>query len=913
MGEFDAFISYSHAADGKLAPALQSGLQRLAKGLFQRRALRVFRDETGLSTNPHLWSAIEDALMSSDWFILLASPESARSEWVNREVTTWHEHKSMDRILIVVTDGEIAFHDGQAVDRASTDCLPAQLLDSLVEEPRWLDMRWARNDDQLDLRNGRFRAAVADLAAPIHGIAKDELEGEDVRQQRRVRRSIIVGVAAISLLAVAALAASVIALTQRDRADAEANRAISRSLSSQATALRGIDADASLLLAAEGFRREPSIDTDGGLLQALDGARFFTDLVPDLPDRISDLATTADRSVLYVLSRDGTITAHDSSTLRQLGDPIRTGIEAPNTLDRSVSGSRLAFGGSTGVGVIDLDSGETLIEGVGQAGAFGSLNPDGSLLAVGLVSEPRLLIVDVESGDTIAEIAAEYAVAVFLPDGRLAVAETGSSMLTIYELTDQGAVVASEKDTGIPGGGLTLSPDRTIVAFGGLEGSIVLLDTETFEPLVPAVRIRGSRVSDVAFSSDGASIALSSDDGSVTVVDTRSGREVETMIGMTGSLTTEFVSNDSLVSASFTDGGSSTWSLGGTSIGTPQPSRSAAVVDLRTLDQGRSVAYLTEEGETRIAPVDDIASPTVAHDFGDYGRAFDASEGAGLVASYVLDVDEEAQEVTARTIVIARLDDLSVIASIDVGDGSVNAMSFDPSGRLLAVGSDGGELTVYDTTNGSVVHGPVVVDEFPAALGLLVWSPDGTRLHTGGQDGKLRTFDTDTWSQLDEVTLNDNQTALRHGSLSADARLLVVPSESGDVFLVDEVSGAVVGEPFISAGTQLQSALLVQDGRTLAAVSRDGSLRLWDVDTRRSIGPALTGHAGFSQSLAQAGVDHLLTGGAQDGRMIDWNLDPTTWFDRACELAGRNLTQQEWSDQVGGGYETTCPNFPPGT
>lgn len=55
---YDGFISYSHAADGLLAPALQSGLQRLAKPWNSRRALRIFRDETGLSTNPHLWSAI---------------------------------------------------------------------------------------------------------------------------------------------------------------------------------------------------------------------------------------------------------------------------------------------------------------------------------------------------------------------------------------------------------------------------------------------------------------------------------------------------------------------------------------------------------------------------------------------------------------------------------------------------------------------------------------------------------------------------------------------------------------------------------------------------------------------------------------------------------------------------------------
>ena len=59
---YDGFISYSHAADGRLAPALQRGLQRLAKSWNSRSALRIFRDETGLSTNPHLWSAIEKAL-----------------------------------------------------------------------------------------------------------------------------------------------------------------------------------------------------------------------------------------------------------------------------------------------------------------------------------------------------------------------------------------------------------------------------------------------------------------------------------------------------------------------------------------------------------------------------------------------------------------------------------------------------------------------------------------------------------------------------------------------------------------------------------------------------------------------------------------------------------------------------------
>ena len=58
---YDAFISYSHAADGLLAPRLQAGLQRFAKPWWKRRALRVFRDESSLSANPHLWSSITEA------------------------------------------------------------------------------------------------------------------------------------------------------------------------------------------------------------------------------------------------------------------------------------------------------------------------------------------------------------------------------------------------------------------------------------------------------------------------------------------------------------------------------------------------------------------------------------------------------------------------------------------------------------------------------------------------------------------------------------------------------------------------------------------------------------------------------------------------------------------------------------
>src|SRR6476469_5313769 len=103
---FNGFISYSHAADGRLAPAIQQGLQRLAKPWHQRRALTIFRDQTGLTVTPTLWSSIQDALDSSDYFVLLASPEAAQSQWVNREIEHWLATRSTTRMLPVVTGGE---------------------------------------------------------------------------------------------------------------------------------------------------------------------------------------------------------------------------------------------------------------------------------------------------------------------------------------------------------------------------------------------------------------------------------------------------------------------------------------------------------------------------------------------------------------------------------------------------------------------------------------------------------------------------------------------------------------------------------------------------------------------------------------------------------------------------------------
>jgi hypothetical protein len=182
---YAAFLSYSRAVDGKLAPALQSALHQLAKPWYRPRAVRVFRDDVSLSANPGLWPSIINALDDSEFFILLASPEAAASPWVAREVEHWLARRNVGHLLIAVTDGEIKWDYLKGdFDRAGTTCLPTPLYGRFSDEPRWIDLRTARREGQLSLHVPHFRDKVADVAGTVAGIARELISRcRDLTQQ----------------------------------------------------------------------------------------------------------------------------------------------------------------------------------------------------------------------------------------------------------------------------------------------------------------------------------------------------------------------------------------------------------------------------------------------------------------------------------------------------------------------------------------------------------------------------------------------------------------------------------------------------------------------------------------------------------------------------------------------------------
>ena len=218
--KFKAFVSYSHQADARLAPALQRGLQRFAKPWYGTRAMQLFRDQTDLTVAPGLWPEIVRALEDSEFLLVLASPAGAASKWIDREIGWWLEHRGPAQLLIVLTEGALVWDEARGgFSLQESSALNPRLANAFDHEPLWLDLRWARDETDLTLGNGRFQESVADVSAALNRVPKDTLIGEDQRQHRHFRYAAWTMVSLLAVLAVAAAVLGLLASQQRDTAE----------------------------------------------------------------------------------------------------------------------------------------------------------------------------------------------------------------------------------------------------------------------------------------------------------------------------------------------------------------------------------------------------------------------------------------------------------------------------------------------------------------------------------------------------------------------------------------------------------------------------------------------------------------------------------------------------------------------
>ena len=440
----DAFLSYNQAADGKVAAALEAGLERLAKPLFKLRAIDVFRDKTGLAASSGLRGSLEKHLSRSRWLVVLASPASAASPWCTFELNWWLQRHGMERLLIVLTDGELAWHrGGGGLDSARTTALPTALHERFAQEPLWVDLRWARGVEPLNHGDAQLRPGLLDLSAAIRNLPKDQLDGDDVRQQRRTRRLAGAAVATITLAAAVATWQAVEATRQRDRAQTLAQQTLSRQIAAQSTALLVSNPRLALQLAAESRGIADTSESRSTLLAAMSALPLSRWQQHESAWRA--LATHAP-SGQWLMSdlRGGVYRSADGRSELQTLLPPREGLNlfaSIKALAFSPDGKAWAYGGSGHVLAVRADGKTYELETGDKVGEMNAslmilglaFSPDGNLLATAS-SSGLVMLHEWRTGRrrALGKLPRDAAAVAFAPDGRWVVAGGDEGAITTF-------------------------------------------------------------------------------------------------------------------------------------------------------------------------------------------------------------------------------------------------------------------------------------------------------------------------------------------------------------------------------------------------------------------------------------------------------------------------------------------------
>lgn len=162
--KYDFFISYKHGElDSEIASHLQQLLEqyKIPKDIQQKsqksKISRVFRDESELSASSDLSKDIEEQLTNSEFLIVICSPDTKNSRWVDQEIRTFIKHRDRRNILPVLIKGE------------PEDSFPEILMET---EPMAADFRSADKN----LIKKRCRSELLRLVAPALYCSYDELK-----------------------------------------------------------------------------------------------------------------------------------------------------------------------------------------------------------------------------------------------------------------------------------------------------------------------------------------------------------------------------------------------------------------------------------------------------------------------------------------------------------------------------------------------------------------------------------------------------------------------------------------------------------------------------------------------------------------------------------------------------------------
>ncbi len=528
-----------------------------------------------------IYRGIEEA----DVFLFLISSDSVRSEMCNKEIA--HALKNNKRIIpIVIRDTEIKTvplaisklnwifcrYDIDKPDSTTDNFSGAieEIRKTIRTDYGWLKnhtklqlkaLDWERRKDDSRLLRGK-ELIEAEQQLAIAGNEKDpqptDLQRsyvlasrkDDIRRRRQITIGLTIGFIAVSVFCVIAVAASFIAVGQRNQAvskenarataqanaEIQANIALARQLAAQAQLILNKKEDANSpliasLLAIESIQRYPNAEADETLRNGINLlAPTYKNIFTSHADAISNIVFSPDGKLVASSDFDGFIKMWDVNNGEEIASIKLNG--RVTTMKFSLDGKSLFIGSNNGdITSLDTRNGSsTMFDNHGQGFVELDISPDGNLLIAGGVDgfiriwniQTKALVFDLNQGSVIKDLK-------FSPDGTSIISSGEDNVIKVWD-----AITGKEKyhrPTNFFGAfSINISPDGK-QAVSGSDKGVEIWDMSSGETIRTLTDSNFSADDTGFFSPNGKLIATyrSYNNGHVFIWDSESGKQISTI------------------------------------------------------------------------------------------------------------------------------------------------------------------------------------------------------------------------------------------------------------------------------------------------------------------------------------------------------------------------------------------------